>query len=99
MTSAELHIDNASDGVERSAAVFKALADPVRLRLYLAIRKALPGSICVCDLPDFDLSQATISHHLRKLREAGLVSSRRQGTWVHYTAQEGVFELAVDSVV
>ena len=99
MTSVELHIDNAPDGVERSAAVFKALADPVRLSLYLAIRKALPGSICVCDLPDLGLSQATISHHLRKLREAGLVSSRRQGTWVHYTAQEGVFELAVDSVV
>lgn len=65
------------------APVFKALGDPVRLRLLSLIAAA--GDVCVCDLTDaFALSGPTISHHLRVLREAGLVDSRREGTWVHY---------------
>lgn len=72
--------------IATAADVFKALADPMRLRLYLTIQAATPGSVCVCDLPELGLSAATVSHHLRKLREAGLVTSERRGTWVHYEA-------------
>ena len=70
---------------ERLAALLKALADPVRLRLYTRIA-ATEGETCVCDLGDFGVSQPTISHHLRKLREAGLIDSERRGTWVYYRA-------------
>ena len=66
------------------AVTFKALGDPVRLRLLSLIASAGPEA-CVCDLNEaFDLSQPTISHHLKVLREAGLVSSERRGTWVYY---------------
>jgi ArsR family transcriptional regulator len=64
---------------------FKALADPVRLRLLSLVASHLDGEACVCDLVGaFDLSQPTISHHLRVLRDAGLVDSTRRGTWVYY---------------
>lgn len=67
------------------AHVFKALADPVRLRLFSLIASFEGGQACVCDLTGpFDVSQPTISHHLRVLREAGLVDSERRGTWVYY---------------
>jgi ArsR family transcriptional regulator, arsenate/arsenite/antimonite-responsive transcriptional repressor len=67
------------------AHVFKALADPVRLRLFSLIASFAGGKACVCDLTGpFDVSQPTISHHLRVLREAGLVDSERRGTWVYY---------------
>lgn len=66
------------------AAVFKALADPVRLRLMSIIASA-GAEICVCDIiPRFKVSAPTISHHLRVLREAGLVDCERRGTWVYY---------------
>jgi ArsR family transcriptional regulator, arsenate/arsenite/antimonite-responsive transcriptional repressor len=65
------------------AARFKALADPTRVAL--VNRLAAAPEICVCDLNTaFDLSQPTISHHLRVLREAGLVESTRRGTWAYY---------------
>ncbi|MFC7330857.1 ArsR/SmtB family transcription factor [Marinactinospora rubrisoli] len=67
------------------ARVFKALGDPVRLRLLSMIASRAGGEVCVCDLtPAFDLSQPTISHHLKLLREAGLIASQRRGTWVYY---------------
>ncbi len=67
------------------APVFKALGDPVRLRLLSMIASRAGGEVCVCELtPAFDLSQPTISHHLKLLREAGLVDSERRGTWVYY---------------
>ncbi|MFE7133304.1 ArsR/SmtB family transcription factor [Streptomyces sp. NPDC057638] len=67
------------------AKVFKALGDPVRLRLLSMIASRSGGEVCVCDLtPAFDLSQPTISHHLKLLREAGLIASERRGTWVYY---------------
>ena len=66
------------------AAVFKALADPIRLRLMSIIASA-GDEVCVCDItPHFDVSGPTISHHLRVLREAGLVDCARRGTWVYY---------------
>jgi ArsR family transcriptional regulator len=67
------------------AQVFKALGDPVRLRLVSLIGAREGGEVCVCDLASaFDLSQPTISHHLKVLREAGLIESDRRGTWVYY---------------
>ncbi|GAA2618448.1 metalloregulator ArsR/SmtB family transcription factor [Streptomyces tubercidicus] len=65
--------------------VFKALGDPVRLRLLSMIASRAGGEVCVCDLtPAFDLSQPTISHHLKLLRQAGLIDCERRGTWVYY---------------
>ena len=67
------------------AGVFKALSDPVRLRLLSLIASFEGGEACVCDLTGpFDVSQPTISHHLRVLREAGLIDCERRGTWVYY---------------
>ncbi|WP_062353178.1 ArsR/SmtB family transcription factor [Herbidospora yilanensis] len=67
------------------ARMFKALADPVRLRLLSLIASFAGGEACVCDLTGpFEVSQPTISHHLKVLREAGLVGSERRGTWVYY---------------
>jgi ArsR family transcriptional regulator len=67
------------------ARMFKALGDPVRLRLLSMVASHEGGEACVCDLtPAFDLSQPTISHHLRVLREAGLLECERRGTWVFY---------------
>ncbi|HEY3958148.1 MAG TPA: metalloregulator ArsR/SmtB family transcription factor [Streptosporangiaceae bacterium] len=67
------------------AQVFKALGDPVRLRLVSLIGAHQGGEVCVCDLTTaFDLTQPTISHHLRVLREAGIITSERRGTWVYY---------------
>jgi ArsR family transcriptional regulator len=68
----------------RMAAVAKALGDPVRLQLVDVLRKHA-GKVCVCELvPLFDLSQPTVSHHLKVLREAGIVGSERQGLWAYY---------------
>ncbi|MFG2169281.1 ArsR/SmtB family transcription factor [Micromonospora chersina] len=70
------------------APAFKALGDPVRLRLMSMIASAEDGEACVCDLtPAFDLTGPTISHHLKTLREAGLVDAERRGTWVYYRAR------------
>jgi len=67
------------------APMFKALGDPVRLRLMSMIASAGGGEVCVCDLTGaFHLTGPTISHHLKVLREAGLVDSDRRGTWVYY---------------
>ncbi|MEU8975414.1 metalloregulator ArsR/SmtB family transcription factor [Streptomyces monashensis] len=67
------------------AKVFKALGDPVRLRLLSMIASRDGGEVCVCEMtPAFDLSQPTISHHLKLLRQAGLVDCERRGTWVYY---------------
>ncbi|MEV2242243.1 metalloregulator ArsR/SmtB family transcription factor [Micromonospora sp. NPDC049891] len=73
------------------APAFKALGDPVRLQLMSMIASAEGGEACVCDLtPAFDLTGPTISHHLKTLREAGLVDAERRGTWVYYRARPGI---------
>jgi ArsR family transcriptional regulator len=67
------------------AHMFKAVGDPVRLRLLSMIASARAGEVCVNELTgEFELSGPTISHHLKVLREAGLVDSDRRGTWVYY---------------
>jgi ArsR family transcriptional regulator len=68
----------------RLADVAKALGDPIRLQLVDVLRRHA-GKVCVCELvPLFDVSQPTLSHHLKKLRDAGLVDSERQGLWAYY---------------
>jgi len=75
---------SAEQAVELSR-LFKAMGDPVRLRLLSLIASHAGGEACVCDLTDvFDLTGPTISHHLKVLREAGLISGERRGTWVYY---------------
>ena len=70
---------------EQVAPMLKALADPVRLRLMSLIASHEGGEACVCDLNDaFDLSQPTISHHLKLLHEAGLLDREKRGVWVYY---------------
>ncbi len=70
---------------EQVAPLLKALADPVRLRLMSLVASRAGGEACVCDLNGaFDLSQPTISHHLKVLYEAGLVDRDKRGVWVYY---------------
>ena len=79
----------------RMAEVAKALGDPVRLQLIDVLRKHA-GKVCVCELvPLFDISQPTLSHHLKKLRDAGLVDCERPGLWAYYYVKpEALDELA-----
>jgi ArsR family transcriptional regulator len=73
---------------EQIAPLLKALADPVRLRLMSLVASHPGGEACVCDLNDaFDLTQPTISHHLKVLHEAGLLDRQKRGVWVYYRAR------------
>ncbi|GAA1462939.1 metalloregulator ArsR/SmtB family transcription factor [Williamsia maris] len=85
-----------ADAAAGLARMFKALGDPVRLRLLSLVSGHEGGEACVCDISgSFDLSQPTISHHLKVLREAGLLESERRGTWVyHRVAPAAVAQLA-----
>ncbi|MER6129406.1 metalloregulator ArsR/SmtB family transcription factor [Streptomyces sp. NPDC001795] len=82
------------DQAAELAKVFKALGDPVRLRLLSMIAsRGEGGEVCVCELtPAFDLSQPTISHHLKLLRQAGLIDCERRGTWVYYWVLPGALD-------
>jgi ArsR family transcriptional regulator, arsenate/arsenite/antimonite-responsive transcriptional repressor len=76
------------DQAGRVAPLLKALADPVRLRLMSLVASHADGEACVCDLSDaFDLSQPTISHHLKVLHEVGLLDRSKRGVWVFYKAR------------
>jgi ArsR family transcriptional regulator len=76
--------DTDRETATRMAGIAKALADPIRLQLVDVLRKNA-GQVCVCELvPLFDLSQPTVSHHLKVLREAGIVGSERRGLWAYY---------------
>jgi ArsR family transcriptional regulator len=75
-----------NEQAERIAPLLKALADPVRLRLLSLVASHADGEACVCDLNDaFDLSQPTISHHLKVLHEVGLLDRTKRGVWVYYS--------------
>jgi len=74
-----------AEQAERISPLVKALADPVRLRLLSIVASHADGEACVCDLNDaFDLSQPTISHHLKLLHDAGLLDREKRGVWVYY---------------
>jgi ArsR family transcriptional regulator len=77
-----------AEQAEQVAPLLKALADPVRLRLMSLVASREGGEACVCDLADaFDLSQPTISHHLKVLHETGLLDREKRGVWVYYRAR------------
>jgi ArsR family transcriptional regulator len=80
------------EAAARIAAIAKALGDPVRVQLVDVLRKHA-GKVCVCELvPLFDLSQPTVSHHLKVLRDAGIVASERRGLWAYYYVIPGALE-------
>ncbi len=80
------------DQAERMARIAKALGDPIRMQLVDVLRKHA-GKVCVCELvPLFDLSQPTVSHHLKKLRDAGIVGSERKGLWAYYYVNPDAME-------
>ena len=77
---------------ERLAALAKALADPIRMQLVDVLRKHA-GKVCVCELqPLFDVSQSTLSHHLKKLRDAEIVGVERRGLWAYYYVDPDALE-------
>ncbi|MFD7298349.1 ArsR/SmtB family transcription factor [Streptomyces sp. NPDC059897] len=86
ITAGELSVADA----EKMAAMFKALSDPVRLRLFSKVASYAGGEACVCDISDVGVSQPTVSHHLKKLKDAGLLTSERRGTWVYYSVAPSV---------
>ncbi|MHA6630620.1 ArsR/SmtB family transcription factor [Pseudonocardia sichuanensis] len=95
-TRAALSADEATE----LATAFKALGDPVRLRLLSLIAAHEGGEACVCDISGaFDLTGPTISHHLKVLRQAGLVTSERRATWVYYRVRPEAVALLADVLV
>ncbi|BEK88932.1 ArsR/SmtB family transcription factor [Nocardia seriolae] len=82
-----------AEAAARMSVMFKALSDPVRLRLLSMVASHAGQEACVCDLSSgFDVSQPTISHHLKVLREAGLLSSERRGSWVYYRVEPAALQ-------
>jgi ArsR family transcriptional regulator, arsenate/arsenite/antimonite-responsive transcriptional repressor len=76
----------------RVSKIAKALSDPIRLQLVDVLREHA-GKVCVCELtPLFDVGQPTVSHHLKVLREAGIVGSERRGLWAYYYVKPGALE-------
>ena len=89
LTAAPLSMEQA----EQVAPLLKALADPVRLRLLSLVASHAGGEACICDLNEaFDLSQPTISHHMKGLHEAGLVDRDKRGVWVYYRVRPQALE-------
>lgn len=97
----------AKDRAADLAGVFKALADPNRVRLLQYLAESESGTACACHLPDaLEISQPTLSFHMRKLHDAGLVDRHKRGRWVHYTVRpaaleqvRGFLDLQVDTAV
>lgn len=80
---------------QQQASLFKALADPNRLRLLSIVRAGEAGEACVCDLTEpLGLGQPTVSHHLKILVEAGLLNREKRGTWAYYSIVPGALEKA-----
>lgn len=82
-----------AEEAQQKALVFKALADPNRLRLLSIVKAEASGESCVCDLTEpLDLSQPTVSHHLKILVDAGLLHREKRGTWAYYSLVPGVID-------
>lgn len=89
----------ASSPIRAHAPILRALGDEARLEI-VARLAAAGGTVCVCDLtPGLGLSQPTISHHLRVLRDAGVVRSERRGSWVHYSLELSVLGVLGELIV
>jgi ArsR family transcriptional regulator len=85
-------VELAIGDVDRLREIAKALSDPVRVQIVDVLRRQA-GEVCVCDLqPLFDISQPTLSHHLKKLRDAGLVAVERRGQWAYYYVVPGALD-------
>jgi ArsR family transcriptional regulator len=85
-----LHPSLTAEEAGTIAAQLRALADPTRVQIVMMLAEH-PGEVCVCDITsNFDLDQSTISHHLRLLREAGIIDSVRHGVWAYYFLRPGV---------
>ena len=88
-----VHPDVGQDQAVKLAAVAKALSDPIRIQLVDVLRKHA-GKVCVCELvPLFDISQPTLSHHLKKLRDADIVDSEKAGLWAFYYVKPDALEV------
>jgi ArsR family transcriptional regulator len=88
-----------AEEAQQRAFVFKALADPNRLRLLSIVKAGESGGSCVCDLTEpLDLGQPTVSHHLKILVEAGLLHREKRGTWAYYSLVPGALEKAAGLV-
>jgi ArsR family transcriptional regulator len=86
------------DWAESTAAILKALADRTRLSMLAALRSAVEP-VCICDFTvAYGLSQPTVSHHMAKLRDAGLVEASKHGIWIYYRLRRGL-EPAVESLI
>jgi ArsR family transcriptional regulator len=84
-----------AEEAQQKALVFKALADPNRLRLLSIVKADASGECCVCDLTEpLELGQPTVSHHLKILVEAGLLHREKRGTWAYYSLVPGALEEA-----
>jgi ArsR family transcriptional regulator len=84
---------------EQVAPLLKAIADPVRLRLMSLVLSHASGEACVCDLNDaFDLSQPTVSHHLKVLHDVGLLDREKRGVWVYYRARPEAMQALVELI-
>lgn len=88
-----------AEDAERAAQVFKALGDPTRVRLLSLIAAGDGGEACICDLTDpVGLSQGTVSHHMKLLAEAGLVTREQRGKWAYFTLNENTLGAAANAL-
>jgi ArsR family transcriptional regulator len=84
---------------ERAARVFKAIGDPTRVMLLSLIAGAEGGEACICDLIEpVGLSQGTVSHHMKQLTEAGLVTREQRGRWAYFSLNDGALDAAADAL-
>lgn len=87
------------DAAERLARIFKALSDPTRVRLLSLIAAHSEGEACVCDLTDpIGLSQPTVSHHLKQLMDAGLITREQRGRWSYYRVVQQALDTLAGSL-
>lgn len=88
-----------TEDAERVSRVFKALGDPTRVRLLSLIAAGDGGEACICDLTEpIGLSQGTVSHHMKLLTDAGLVTREQRGKWAYFTLNGGALDAAADTL-
>ncbi|MDQ0642588.1 ArsR/SmtB family transcription factor [Microbacterium murale] len=88
-----------AEDAERVAKVFKALGDPTRVRLMSLIAAGEGGEACICDLTEpVGLSQGTVSHHMKLLADAGLVTREQRGKWAYFALNDGALDAAADAL-
>lgn len=88
-----------AEEAERIARVFKALGDPTRVRLLSLIAGGADGEACICDLTEpVGLSQGTVSHHMKLLADAGLVTREQRGKWAYFAITDGALDAAADAL-